>query len=809
MSNVCFHCGLPADNEYDQTISGKKASFCCMGCQAVAMMISQGGLERFYQFRDIKNNKANEELADYTQYDLPELTASIATVIDEKTLRVKFYLSDISCAACVWLIEQFLHTKDGIVKISINGTTKTALISFHKDLISLGEIMQALAQIGYPPEVATHNKAQEQFVKNQKKHLLQMAVAGLAMMQIGMVSTALYAGGIQGIDAQFQWLLRWVNLIFAVPVMLYSAQPFFKNAYRALRLRGLNMDVPVSLALILAFAASVYATVLNTGEVYFDSVAMFTFFLLLGRFLEQRIRFKNQHESLRLVQLLPVTVTRIENNTPVLIPLQNLKVNDEIEVKPGEVFACDGIITSGTTTADESLLTGESKPQAKEQGSVVIAGSINGDTQVRVKANAVGGQTQLASVEKLIDDAEHAKPQQVLMADKLSKYFVFAVIVVSVIVGTAWWFIDASKTLWVVLSVLVITCPCALSLATPAALTSATSRLRKLGFLIRSNHVLEALNQIEHVVFDKTGTLTQGNFNVTQVCVNSTYTVGTKTNKDNVLSIVSALEKHSRHPIAQAFKRIHTTQKAYNVEVEAGLGIQGVIDKTQYLFGKAEFIQAKWPNHAALKPPTHLSNNNDTSEIWQCLANNDGVIAWIAFSDSLRDDAKDTINALKLSGKELHIVSGDKRSHVQFYADKLQVSALLTDCLPGQKLDYIKALQAQNQSVMMVGDGINDAPVLSAANVSVAMHDASSLAKIKADAVLLHNNLAALEQTFIVAKDVKRIIKQNLCWALGYNIVALPLAACGLIPPYLAAAGMSLSSLIVVVNSLRLNKARP
>jgi len=806
MSNVCFHCGLPADNDYDQTINGQNASFCCVGCQAVAMMISQGGLERFYQFRDIKNNKANEELADYTQYDLPELTASIATVIDENTLRVKFYLSDISCAACVWLIEQFLHTKNGILKISINGTTKTALITFDHNRITLGDIMQALAQIGYPPEVATHNKAQEQFVKNQKKHLLQMAVAGLAMMQIGMVSTALYAGGIQGIDAQFQWLLRWVNLIFAVPVMLYSAQPFFKNAYRALRLRGLNMDVPVSLALLLAFAASVYATVFNTGEVYFDSVAMFTFFLLLGRFLEQRIRFKNQHESLRLVQLLPVTVTRIENNMPVLIPLQNLSVDDEIEVKPGEVFACDGIITSGTTTADESLLTGESKPQTKVQGSVVIAGSINGDTQVRVKAHAVGGQTQLASVEKLIDDAEHAKPQQVLIADKLSGYFVFAVIVVSVVVGTAWWFIDASKALWVVLSVLVITCPCALSLATPAALTSATSRLRKLGFLIRSNHVLEALNHIEHVVFDKTGTLTQGNFNVTQVCVSDLS--AKKYNKNSVLTIISALEKHSRHPIAQAFKHIHTTQKAANVEVEAGLGIQGSIDNTLYLFGKAEFIQAKWPTHTALKPPSDAHQNNDTGKIWQCLANNEGVIAWVAFSDSLRDDAKLTIDGLALGRKQLHIVSGDKHSHVQFYADKLNISALLTDCLPGQKLDYIKALQAKNQSVMMVGDGINDAPVLSAANVSVAMHDASSLAKIKADAVLLHNNLSALEQTFIVAKDVKRIIKQNLCWALGYNIVALPLAACGLIPPYLAAAGMSLSSLIVVVNSLRLNKPR-
>lgn len=790
MAHSCFHCGLPAHEQYSATVDGELRNFCCVGCQAVAMAIVEGGLGDFYQYRESTNPKVKEVSLAYLEYDLDEVQADIISRVSQSTFRVRFYLESISCAACAWLIENYLGQTEAISRVSVNATTQICTIEWDKSKLPLSSLMHKLELIGYSPRPASSQAAAEGARNTQRSHLMRLGVAGIGMMQVGMVAVALYAGGIQGIESGWQGFLRWVSFVFATPVMLYSAQPFFYSAWRALKLKSLNMDVPVCIALVLAYGASIYATLTNTGEVYFDSVSMFTFFLLLGRYLEMRARHSNQNKSQHNLTLLPLTAQKEQDSQQITVPLKSVKVGDTLHIEAGAVFPADGTVIAGSTTADESLLTGESTPVNKTKGSSVIAGSVNGDTAVTICVTAVGDNTALSVIENLVDEAQQQKPAQVAFADKIAGKFVAAVLVVSCVVGGYWLWQDSSRALWVVLSVLVITCPCALSLATPAALTAGTTKLREQGFLVRSKHVLETLAKINHVVFDKTGTLTAGQFSIEQVvCLRESFDEG------SVLTLVAALEAHSRHPIASAFKHIPFIEPASQVSVIPGLGIEGDWMGARYKFGKKEFAA----EHADF-PPAISSNSTG---LWQCLADSNGVVAWLCLSDTVRPETAEVLNGLQAQGLRTSLLSGDRQANVDKFALNLALAHQAGDILPQGKLAYVNEHQQAGDTIMMVGDGINDAPVLSGADVSVAMPKATELAQIKSDAVLLNDNLHTLLQALATAKTVQAVIRQNLAWALLYNVLALPAAAMGLIPPYLAAAGMSLSSLVVVINSLR------
>ena len=821
----CFHCGLDSDPAFSATIDNEHRNFCCLGCQAVTQTIAAGGLIDFYQYRDVNSAKAEENSERFDAYDLPEVQSSFVTFapVNEKGKRaeqdgrpriasVKLLIGGISCAACAWLIENYLEKIPGLNEVRVNASTHICRFKWDAGEVKLSQIFSALHDIGYRPQPGNEGQAQALRKVEHRTALLRIGVAGLAMMQVGMVAIALHAGSVQGIDVSTQHLLRWVSLIFAIPVMCYSAKPFFQSAYRALKLRHLNMDVPVSLALILAFAASVVGTFRNIGEVYFDSVSMFTFFLLVGRFLEMRARHTSVYETERLSQLLPVSAERysepkLSGDSEIeLVPLSYIKPDDLIRVSAGEVIPCDGLLESGTAMADESLLTGESEPVPKNAGDKLYAGAMLAEPSIALRVSATGTETRLSSVQALLDQAIANKPKQQQLADKVARYFVATVLVCFAVVYASWYFVDADRAFWIALSVLVVTCPCALSLATPAALAAGLNRLRGLGLLIVSPSALETLPAISHVALDKTGTLTLGEPQLQRVeliaAPDSQATVGSVREQEQLkqmyIECVAALERYCRHPIAKAFARVPARKEMRDVTVAVGKGVEGKLDSDVYRFGRADFADL---NYQGKYPGTGN---------WQLLSKNEQAVAWFLFADQPRNSLSEHLCAVKKYIPKLSVFSGDRQENINLFLRDNELSELFMHAQgsmsPEQKLVEVQKRQADGDKILMVGDGINDVPVLAAADMSIAMGSATQLAKVNADAVLLNQNLKNLSSAREVAASVNTVIKQNFAWALGYNILALPAAAMGYIPPYLAAIGMSLSSLVVVLNSLRVNK---
>ena len=793
MTQECYHCGLPSAEEFSAEVNGVAQPFCCIGCQAVAQAINDGGLSDFYAYRDKKNSKAQEESVSYAPYDLDDIQEEFTEDFGDTLREARLNIGGISCAACAWLIEHHLKSQQGVNSVSVNVSTHQCRVVWDKSQAKLSDLFKALSSIGYRPAPAIASEGQEHRKQEYKTSLLRLGVAGLGMMQVGMVAVALHAGDIQGISDHWQQFLRWVSLLFATPVLLYSAKPFFVSAMRAIRLRHLNMDVPVSIALLLAYIASVWATISGTGEVYFDSVSMFTFFLLLGRFLEMRARHSSAFETENLTQLLPFSVEKIVGDSRELVPIKSLKRGDKVWVGPGDVLPCDGVVEMGESTVDESLITGESVGLIKRPGDNVLAGTINGDIALTVLVDKTGKETGIAAVERLVNQAALEKPFFVTIADRIASKFVALVLLISVVVGGYWFLKEPSQAIWIVLSVLVVTCPCALSLATPAALTAGTNRLRKMGLLIRAKHVIEVLPLVTHVIFDKTGTLTQGRLQIA-----STKAMA-EVDQNDVLEIISAMEQHSAHPIAKAFEDISFSHSAEQVKVTPGAGIEGVVKGVAYRFGTLEFIASWETSNASFEDVVYPGDG-----LWQLLATKDELIAWVLLEDKPRDDLHHLFAKLSERAISVSILSGDRVENVRAFANQYHIENYRGAMLPEDKLKHISELQKQGHKVLMVGDGINDVPVLSGADVSIAMGSATQLAQTNADSVLLSEKLVSLAQVISLSTKVKKTIRQNLWWALGYNGLALPAAAMGWIPPYLAAIGMSLSSLVVVVNALRL-----
>ena len=488
----CYHCGLevPQQGDFSLVIQGIRRAMCCPGCAAVAATIFENGLQSFYTFRSapsaqvVENSYSEAQENPYTDWDLEEVQSDYVSHTDQGLLSIRVYISNITCAACTWLIEQHLGKLPGIDRIAINGTTRRGEIIWAPNAISLSQILRAIKQIGYDARPLSHDSTQSSTTNESRKLLLRLGVAGLAMMQTGMVAIALYAGSFQGMQAEWQTLLRLISVLFVTPVVFYSAQPFFTSAWRSLKMGHLVMDVPVALAITLAYSASLWATLRGGGEVYFDSITMFSFFLLLGRFAEQRIRDKNLLLLNRGTELPPV-VTQVFPADRVQVakadkqvPIKSLSVGDFIRVDAGQIIPCDGLIEEGTSQISEALLTGEPQPQSKQAGQSVYGGTVNGANPLLIKVSAIGEASCLASIVKLAERAALDKPQWAMVADRLAGYFIALLLLIAGVVATYWWLHEPQRALWITLSVLVVTCPCALSLATPTALTVASNILR-------------------------------------------------------------------------------------------------------------------------------------------------------------------------------------------------------------------------------------------------------------------------------------------------------------------------------------------
>jgi Cu2+-exporting ATPase len=769
----------------------------------VAATIVDNGLTDYYQHRDSYADVARDEDSNrYALFDQADFQQGfVSHHPDQPALATaRISIGGISCAACVWLIEQQLNNLAGVERAIVNLTQHRLVVDFAPETIALSEIFQHIAAIGYSPAPFSDDGEEQMLKQENKTALRRLGIAGIGMMQVGMYAIALHAGSLQGIIDDQRDFLRVVSAIVATAVVLMAARPFFINAWRSIKGRHLSMDVPVALAIGLAYVASCWATYRGEGEVYFDSVSMFTFFLLLGRYLEMRARHFNRRSVKGLQSSMPAFAWLLdEEGECQQIAIAHLKIGQTIVVKPGEQVPADGTITKGASAVDESAFSGEYLPIDKAVGDRVIAGSMNTDNNLTLSVEAIGDASQLATINRLLEQAQQQKPAIGKLADKLSSMFVWQVLIISAAVYLFWLSYSPGDALWVALSVLVVSCPCALSLATPTSITAATASLRERGVLISRSHVLESLNESDLVIFDKTGTLTSGRLQ----------RIATQAQGDEhqALAIAAAIEAHSNHPIAHAFKDITHRLKARDVVITPAKGLQATIDNTVYRIGTLDFITQFCVDKRTLATIVELPQGHDNDQFIY-LASAGQFIAYFILNDYLRPEAVGAIDALKAMNKEVMILSGDPSVAVHTVAAQLSIDQAIGGASPAEKLHYIEQQQAAGRHILMVGDGINDVPVLAGADVSIAMTQAADLARTNADCMLLNNNLNMVAELIDSAAETKRIIRQNFAWSLGYNVLTVPIAAAGLIPPYIAAIGMSLSSLIVVCNALRLLKTK-
>lgn len=795
-STPCYHCGEPVPPGTDLTaeIDGEARPMCCPGCQAVAQLIAGSGLSSFYRLRTSLNDTA-PPLPDsnlYKAFDEPANHADFVTRLDNGHWQAQLLLGGVSCAACTWLIEKALLANTAVVAANVNLARQALTVEFDSARLKLSDIFQQLLSLGYDPHPWQLSRGADLLEQEQRGALRELAVAGLAMMQVGMFGIALHAGDIQGIAPEYRSLMRWVSLIIASIVVLYSARSFFRNAWVNLSHRRLVMDLPVALAIGLAYVASAWATVRNTGEVYFDSIAMFTFFLLLGRFLERQVRRREFLRQTDLQSLLPVSCLRRRGEDWENTPTRAVVEGDRLLLRAGDVIPADGVLVSGSGAVDEAAFTGEHFPRSISAGDRVAAGTVlrEGGAELLVEADAAS--SRLAAMLSLLSRAGDDKPELARLADRVAAKFVGAVLLIATAVATWWWFHEPARVLWVTLSVLVVSCPCALALATPAALTAATAFLRRRGLLLVGENSLERLHACDRVVFDKTGTLTRGQLRRQQTIPLSGHS------EDFVLGIAAALEQQGRHPIANAFADVSPTTGIEAARVIAGRGIQAQLEGMELAIGSPAFVAETCPTLPS--PPAESGH-------WIALASSEQPLAWIALEDATRDDAAATVAAIQARGLEVELLTGDPSEAGPELARALGIEEVHCGVSPEGKLAHIRQRQAAGQRVAVVGDGLNDAPVLAAADCAFAVNQATDLAKSSADGILLGSSLSPLVLAIDTARRCRTVIWQNMGWALGYNCIAVPLAAMGLVPPWAAAIGMSASSLLVVLNSLRLKGA--
>lgn len=799
---------------------------CCHGCAAVAQAIIKSGMDDFYKYRTSTLEKPEEIVPEFLQqlkaYDTPAIQQKFVTTTNaENILEVSLILEGITCAACVWLNETHLNSLDGIISANINYSNRRARVRWDNSKIQLSDILESISRIGYLAHPYDPEQHQRILEKERKQQIKRLGLSGVLGMQVMIFAVAMYTGDWWGIEESFKQSFRWISLALTLPILLFASNVFFKAAYRDIVNKRIGMDVPISLGIAIAFSASVMNTINGVGEVYFDSVAMFTFFLLSARFFEMGTRKQTSEATEALLNLRPAIATRLidyhrkksstledQESTSVT----ELNIGDYLLVRPGEVIPADGQIIQGISGINESLITGESLPVTKQVDDPVIGGSTNTENPLIIRVSKLGKDSVLSSIQQLIDEAQHTKPAIAKLADKIASWFVSILLTISAIVAYYWYTIDASVWLEITIATLVVSCPCALSLATPAAITAASGQLAKIGLLPKRAHALETLARASDFVFDKTGTLTTGKIELEAIILediseniledasdgNTTY------DKASVLNIAASLEANSEHPIAKAL--LNANQQSLlaiqGLSHTTGQGIQGSIGTTRWFIGNDSFIQ----QHSANPCNNTDADTSDVSKIY--LANEQQCVAVFILSDSIRQEAKSLIENLNKANKETHLMSGDRIESTRSISHQLGIKHFLGNLKPEDKLKNVNALQQQGAIVVMTGDGVNDAPVLAGANLSIAMGKGTQLAAATADMILISNNIEHIFHGYQIAIKTLRIIKQNLSWALLYNVLAIPAAATGHVEPWLAAIGMSASSLVVVLNAMRLNRMK-
>ena len=953
--SACYHCQQPIPAGIN--ISDDHGHhYCCHACQAVAHIINAHHLDQYYQVRDRPAPRPAHpyDPAHWQAYDIPEIAAQY-TYQDGDTQEIHLYIDGLHCAACTWLISRALQDAHGIHHARINLGTGLAEIRWRNTPLSA--ILATIASLGYTPNLHTPDKNDDNQRRERNHDLLRLIVAGLGMMQVMMFATGLYTGAWHGIEREYEQLLRWISLLCSAPVMLYSGYPYLKNAWLGLRHRQPNMDLPIALACAGAWLASLYHTLIGHGEIYYDGVTMFIFFISISRYLEAHTRRRARHNQQHFARLLPDAVYKYNDSGETqLVPLPTIQPGDHIRVLPTHTIPVDGEITHGASRIDEQMLTGESTPQYKTIGDRVHAGSTNLQSPLNIRVSQTGQQTTLAAIRRISARAEQHRSPQIDRNEALARQTVLAVLILAAAGYLLWQFIDPARAFDIALAILVATCPCALSLATPTVLTAALNHAHKRHILIKNSNTLDRLNHIRRILFDKTGTLTQGKYQLQQ----SDY----YGDPARLLAIAKTLETHSTHPIAWYYSQQPVaTVSMDNIEQHSGKGISGDCDGSRWHIGSAAYMQengiaippAEQPPFATQLPPPvgegwgggcphtadaeSATHKNDAADVGRpfmadtknvghkcptCEAHNPlpceagegrgggveksrvattennaetptatetpanlppppvgegrgGVCPHIAAAESSTEsppplqgapapaagegrgggstrsaisDAEtssgktanpsptappETTNHVYLAENHelrahyqlgdperanlaatlaqlktryhLAIASGDRADNVARLAARYGIEDWHGGLDPAAKLALLEANDPEH--TLMIGDGINDAPVLARASVSVAVGRANPLSQTHADIVLLHHGPEALPYLLDLAARSRRITRQNLAWATVYNLTILPLAISGHLTPWIAALGMSASSLLVIANALRIHRTAP
>lgn len=803
-SLTCHHCGLPVSGAAacEGEVAGKLYKFCCSGCLGVCRVIHDSGLDGFYdklQAREGVLAPPPEAPSDLDQFDLDEVQREFVSHLPDGRLSAHLLVEGIHCAACVWLIEKALHKLPGVIRAEVNLARQRLLVEWRPEMVALSVILWRMAAIGYAAVPFDPETAEGQARRSNRRLLFRMGFAGFGAMNMMWISIALYAGAFSGIEAEYRQFFHWVGFAIATPVLLYSGGPFLVSAWRGLVVRHLTMDLPIAIGASVTWCYSVWRTLLGDGEVYFDVVTTFLFVILIGRYLEVMAKRNAASAALHLMELQPRIALRLDaTGGEERVAVRRLVVGDRVLVRPGDKVPADGRVVEGDSHVDESMLTGEAQPVHKSAGSPVSAGTVNGDGVLKVSVEQVGGDTVLARIIHLVEVAQGSRADVQRLADRIVPWFVAATLLLAGLTFLYWVRVDFDAALMAATAVLIITCPCALGMSTPMAIVVSTGVAARMGVLVRNGEALENLSRITHVVFDKTGTLTEG-----RLRIDSVLSFDPDWDAARVLASAAALERHFSHPLASAIVkeaearnlRLPTIAEAQAV---GGMGVTGAMDGSLLWLGNQRMLTQAGVSVSSTALDRVGANGGVT--VW--LAEGGELRGGICLEDSLRGGARNLLDRLRGQGLGITLLTGDTYRAAQHLQHRLGEMRVVAELLPHEKELEIVALQRQGERVLMVGDGVNDAPALARADVSISMESGTDVSMECSDVVLMGSDLRKLPYAIEIGRQTLRTIRQNLMLSLAYNAILVPVAMAGWVTPVFAAVAMPLSSLLVIGNAI-------
>ena len=801
-NSSCFHCGLPVTERYHATVGGAERDFCCLGCQAVCCAIYEAGLQGYYQRtpEGVLLAPPPEPPKDIDIYDLDEVQQEFITRTGD--LRdIHLLVEGIHCPACVWLIERVMLREPGVQSANVNLTAKRIHLRWDSRRNKLSSLIRALARIGYSAVPYDPENAEGVIKKANRSMLFRLFFAGFAMMNMVWISIALYSGADKG---EFRDFFHWMGFALATPTLLYAGYPFYRGAIGGMRVGRLTMDLPIAIGLSVTYAYSTYitATANKIGEVYFDTVTNLIFVILIGRYLEGMFRHQALSATKRLMELQPRVATVMLDGREQITPTRGVRLGDHVLIKPGYKVPVDGIVLEGHSAVDESMLSGESVPVSKSIGAKVSAGTLNTSGALLVEVSSTLQNTTLAKIIRLVEEAQASKAPIQRMADTIVPWFVLVTLICAALTFFIWQRDSFELALMAATSVLIITCPCALGMATPMSVAVASGLGAKHGILIKNGLVLETLSKVTHFVFDKTGTLTEGRMSVAHMRTAPDFAA------QDILRVAAAVERYSEHAAARAIVAEARQLNFRDVAVQgfhatAGLGVQADVDGKSVLLGSIEWLIRNGITPNAGLQAEALELEDEAMSCVHC-ALGTAHVAVFALADKLREDAPQLVNELRAAGIGMTLLSGDRRAVAVAIARQLGGMDVIAEVLPQDKDQEIQRLQQRGEVVAMVGDGVNDAPALIRADVGIALGSGTDVSVESADIVLMHNELDKVRLATLLSRRTLLTIKQNIGLSFMYNLIMVPLAMMARVDPLVAAITMPISSLVVIGNAARI-----